>query len=319
MWMICAWFLRFLFNPGKRPQVVLIGTDPVLGLIASIGIRAVDPKVKIAHWCFDLYPEAAAADKKIKDNSWGYRFLNWMMNCAYRACDLIVDLGSCMRQRLEKYSSNAVRETLTPWAFYEPAQVRPADPKEKCNMFGDASLGILYSGNFGLAHSADLVGQLACGLAAEKIRFSFSIRGHGEKAFRKKCLDNQWPISFAEFVSEERLNLRLEAADIHIVSLKSDWTGTVVPSKFFGALAAGRPVIFEGSEDSAVALWIQKYELGWVLTPQSLDSVRDSIKRISQSPEDLRRLQEHCHRIYQQFFSRQLVTSKWNELLQNLV
>ena len=186
MWMICAWFLRFLFNPGKRPQVVLIGTDPVLGLIASIGIRAVDPKVKIAHWCFDLYPEAAAADKKIKDNSWGYRFLNWMMNCAYRACDLIVDLGSCMRQRLEKYSSNAVRETLTPWAFYEPAQVRPADPKEKCNLFGDASLGILYSGSFGLAHSADLVGQLACGLAAEKIRFSFSIRGHGEKAFRDR-------------------------------------------------------------------------------------------------------------------------------------
>ena len=66
------------------------------------------------------------------------------------------------------------------------------------------------------------------------------------------------------------LEVRLSAADIHVVTLRDEWTGTVVPSKFFGALAVGRPVLFAGSPKSAVARWIVKHRVGWVLTESSM-------------------------------------------------
>jgi len=47
--------------------------------------------------------------------------------------------------------------------------------------------------------------------------------------------------------------------------LSPSYTGAVVPSKFFGALAAGRPVLFEGSVDCSIARWIKEHRIGWVL------------------------------------------------------
>ena len=69
---------------------------------------------------------------------------------------------------------------------------------------------------------------------------------------------------FAGFAPEAELEKRLTACDLHLVSLRPEWTGTVVPSKFFGALAAGRGVVFAGSPESAIARWIDEHQVGWV-------------------------------------------------------
>jgi hypothetical protein len=46
----------------------------------------------------------------------------------------------------------------------------------------------------------------------------------------------------------DRLAARLSAADVHNISLREDWTATVIPSKFFGALAIG----------SLCSLWVAR-------------------------------------------------------------
>ena len=51
-------------------------------------------------------------------------------------------------------------------------------------------------------------------------------------------------IGFAGFADESRVAARLAAVDVHLVTLRQSCTGAVIPSKFFGALAAGRPVLF---------------------------------------------------------------------------
>jgi len=53
-------------------------------------------------------------------------------------------------------------------------------------------------------------------------------------------------ISFVDFAPCAAWN-PIGSGDIHVVTLREEWTGTVVPSKFFGALAAGRPVLFAGA------------------------------------------------------------------------
>src|SRR5439155_12521003 len=111
-------------------------------------------------------------------------------------------------------------------------------------VFGDAALGLMYSGNLGRAHSYREILHLAQALQDKPIRFAFSIRGNKAEELRAAVSEKDTNVRFVPFAEEEQLESRLSTADIHIVSLREEWTGCVVPSKFFGALAAGRPVLF---------------------------------------------------------------------------
>jgi hypothetical protein len=102
IWMICAWSLLAL-NPRIRPKVVIVGSDPVLSLVVALFWRAIRPKVRVAHWCFDLYPDAALAEGLLDEKSLLVKCLKSLLRRAYRRCHLIVDIGDCMRQRLGAY------------------------------------------------------------------------------------------------------------------------------------------------------------------------------------------------------------------------
>jgi glycosyltransferase involved in cell wall biosynthesis len=126
-------------------------------------------------------------------------------------------------------------------------------------------------------------------------------------------------VSFAGFAPEAALEKRLGAADIHLVSLRPEWTGSVVPSKFFGSLAAGRPVIFAGSREAAIARWIEEYRVGWVLDEDSRDGIAGELRSLAANPAKLVGLQRHCHQVYHRHFCRQHVMDEWDRELQNLV
>jgi colanic acid biosynthesis glycosyl transferase WcaI len=77
-----------------------------------------------------------------------------------------------------------------------------------------------------------------------------------------------------------------------------------VPSKFFGAIAAGRPVLFSGSDESAVAKWIESYGLGWVLNESNARQIADQIISYASSPERQLKMRQNCHDTYQKYFSK---------------
>ena len=103
------------------------------------------------------------------------------------------------------------------------------------------------------------------------------------------------------------------------MSLHPDWTGTVVPSKFFGALAAGRGVVFAGSEDSAIAQWIRDYQVGWVVTPSTVEEVAEELKQLAAAPEGLAELRQRCHAVYHAHFSRKAMIDRFDAKLRELV
>ena len=319
LWMIGAWSRVGLRRKSTVPDVVMIGTDPIFSVLTAIAIKTLRPRVRVAHWCFDLYPEAAVADGVLSPDSLVVKLSKRLLCRAYQSCDVIADVGSCMRARLDAYRSSARRATLTPWALYEPTRPVTADPETRRSLFHGASLGLLYSGNVGRAHSYDEFLALARRLRAEDAHFCFSIRGNCAAELRDAVGSNDSNIGFAGFASESELGDRLTAADIHLVSLRAGWTGIVVPSKFFGCLAAGRPVIFAGSRRSCIAEWIVEHKVGWVLDGDSLESVADDIIRLAKEPERLRSLQAHCHIVYQEHFRMELVMDAWSTELSELL
>jgi hypothetical protein len=52
----------------------------------------------------------------------------------------------------------------------------------------------------------------------------------------------------------EQLPSILAAADAHLITLRSEFAGIVLPSKVYSCIASGRPVLFVGPKESDVHL-----------------------------------------------------------------
>src|SRR5215469_9486421 len=272
-WMLAAWSRLAFRSAATRPDVVLVGTDPVLSVLIALPLKWLRPQMKVVHWAFDLYPEAAVADGLLTQSSRKVRILTTLLRRAYRHCDLIADLGPCMQQRLQVYGESLPMRTIVPWALSEEPGPRPAEPSLRRRLFGDAGLTLLYSGNFGRAHSFQEFLALARHMRSSGVDFRWSVRGNAVADLQAAIQPEDTNVGLLPFVKEEELASHLAAADIHMASLKPDWSGIVVPSKFFGSLATGRPVLFAGPEDSCVARWIREYQVGWVVSEGAIEEV----------------------------------------------
>lgn len=316
VWMLAAWSLLALTR--RAPDMVIIGTDPILSLLAAYPWRWLRPRTRIVHWCFDMYPEAAAADGLINGKSPAYRLLMWLMQGAYRRSDLIVDIGACMREKLREHAPGAAFETLVPWALAEPPAALPHPDGSN-----DRPLAVLYSGNLGRAHHFGSLLALARELRGEPVRLVFSVRGFRAPQLERELRPEDRNIERLPLAPAGKLSSHLAAADVHAVSLIPEWNGLVVPSKFFGALAIGRPVLFTGDRGSAIARWIEEHGVGWVLseTPSSseLQDLSARLLRFSRDANERSRLNQHCHAIYQRHFSRAASIARWRERLEGLL
>ena len=324
LWMITAWSLLAL--SGDTPDVLVIGTDPILSVLTALTWKFFSPDTRIVHWCFDLYPEAAYADGLLSPASSGARLLGPLMRAAYRRCDAIIDIGPCMRDRLALYASPARTETVVPWALEEPSAALSTAQEERDTIFGRAQgrprLAMLYSGSFGRAHTFTNFLALAEALSSEPAALAFSVRGNREQALRAAVEDltpgSTCAINFVPFAPAERLLDRLAAPDVHLLSLSPEWTGLVVPSKFFGALAVGRPVLFSGSPESSIAQWITRYDLGWVLAPETVPAVAHDLMQYVGDPHRVSAMQLRCYATYQEYFSRHSGIDRMRSLLNEL-
>jgi hypothetical protein len=80
------------------------------------------------------------------------------------------------------------------------------------------------------------------------------------------------------------LDSLLASADIHLVTMRPECQGTVLPSKFHGIVAAQRPSIFIGPCSSDLAHIITSHSLGIACEPDELKPATDYLRRLAASP-----------------------------------
>ncbi len=316
-WTLAAWLVRSLsLHDFDR---IVIGSDPSFAAALAIPLRATRPQTPILHWCLDVYPDAIEAEWRSRAAKLAARPARWLMNAAYRRCDVVVDLGPCMRRRLERYAGTPHRETLTPWALVEPLRPSEPDPLARREIFGDAKIGLLYAGSMSRPHDFESLLQLArvCrARAGNEIAMCFACSGTNLPALRAAIRGDDTNVRLVPFADEETVQRRLESADFHLGSLRPEYTGVVVPSKFFAALAAARPFIFAGTRDASVAQWIAEYGVGMVLDPRSVGYVADRLVAVKDDRGALRAGREAAFATYHRHFSKRIVSQKWAELLE---
>ena len=311
------WFFVLLF---LHTDVVVFGTDPQFSFFIIPLLAFFRPRLRFTIWGFDLYPEAIIADG-IKLPKFVIVLLRWWAGISYRRCGLLVDIGSCMRKRFLAYHPIARFETIVPWALDEPEIQKKQDNVTRYELFGNTDLGILYSGTIGRAHQFEEFIFLARELRKRKASVSFCFAGQGNKY---KDLQNMVTpednnIKFAGFVEEKLLPLRLASADIHMISLRQGWEGVVVPSKFFGSLAAGKPLLYCGTPDSCIAELIQKESFGFFIEMKNIQNIADRLEELSKSKSDLRNMQENAFLFYKTNFSKKSQYIKWDKCLKEYI
>jgi glycosyltransferase involved in cell wall biosynthesis len=318
-WLSAGWFLRTL--PLGRFDAIVIGSDPAFSPLIALGLRGRHPGSALVHWCFDLYPEAIAAEGGLAAAPALVPVARRLMALAYRRYDALVDIGPRMRERLADYASGARQETLVPWALTEAERPVAVDAAARAALFPRAKLALLYSGTMGRAHDFELFLRLARACrarAGDAVSICFAVRGNRSDELRAALTPDDHNVMLAPFADEGALPGRLAAADLHLVSLRPDWAGVVVPSKFFASLAIGRPVIYAGPADSEIARWIAAHDIGLHLTPDSVDAVADRLHRLMDDPGALAHWRDNALAVYQRQWSKQVTNDRWDALLREL-
>lgn len=318
LWIQAAWVLRLRKLP--KPDAIIVGTDPQFSQFMLPSLRRVADDAKILFWSFDMYPEAVQAEAPNKLVLGIANMIARWTPRLYRPVDVMVDIGHCMRGLLRKYKHSAREETLVPWALSEPEFGVPVNAEVRRSMFGDdVKLGVLYSGTMGMAHEYENFLALARTLrnTAPGVVFAFSSTGNRMDQFLAELTAEDTNIRILPFASLEELADRLNAADIHLLSLRDNWAGIVVPSKFFGSLAAGKPLLYSGSADSCIGRWINRYDLGLLLNKDSIQEAAEKLISYSLEPRALEDWKESAYRVYHERFSRKIVLDGWDELLED--
>ena len=240
------------------------------------------------------------------------------MSAAYKRCDVVVDLGPCMRRRLEAYGGSPERETLTPWALVEPETPAAPDAVVRRELFGDAAIGLLYAGSMSRPHDFASLLELARACrarAGDRIAVCFACTGTNLPALKAAVRPDDSNVRFAAFADEAAIQRRFEAADFHLGSLRPAFTGIVVPSKFFAALAAARPFIFAGAADASIARWIDEYGVGLVLEQGRAADVAAKLAALADNPSGLHAMRDVALKTYRRHFSKRLINDRWAALL----
>jgi hypothetical protein len=116
---------------------------------------------------------------------------------------------------------------------------------------------LLYSGNFGVAHDdATFLEGYRRHHREGSGRVVLWLNATGAKADRveKILRDLELPVHRTRPVPLGDLARLLVTPDAHLITLRDEFVGYVLPSKVYGCIRSGRPVLFVGSEASDVDL-----------------------------------------------------------------
>jgi glycosyltransferase involved in cell wall biosynthesis len=148
---------------------------------------------------------------------------------------------------------------------------------------------ILYSGNLGLAHDVATI-RAVIELLANRPDFLFVFAGGGLarreliEFCRKRGIEN---VSFQGYVRLRDLGVSLAECHIGLVTQKPSTLGAIVPSKIYGLMAAGRPVVYIGPASATPAVLIQKFDCGWHFECDDGAGVAALLLRIIEDPNEL--------------------------------
>jgi glycosyltransferase involved in cell wall biosynthesis len=175
-----------------------------------------------------------------------------------------------MRRRLEAKGTPGERLRVIPnWIDTTAITPREHENEWKSGQKLAGTFVVMHSGNVGHAQDLDVLVRATTFLRdlddLRVVIIGFGAR-HAEIQSLAARLEAD-KVRFLPYQPREVLPLSLAAANLHFVGLARGLSGYVVPSRLYGILAAGRPVIVSADPDSETAQVVAEVGCGVALPP----------------------------------------------------
>ncbi|MFW6012086.1 MAG: glycosyltransferase family 4 protein [bacterium] len=308
--------LRSLFGRGVDCNVFL--TQPPLFPIWARVLRG----LRRQPYCIilmDLYPWVAVEAGVMQRSAVTTRLAEALARAALRGANRVIVIGRCMDRRVRELGVAPERVHLIQnWADTDAVRPVPRAKNRKRARLGlEGRFVVMYSGNLGVSHQFRELLEVAERLR-EETDLLFLIVGDGsrrkevESQIRRRALTNVLLLPFQPY---EEIGETLSMGDVHFVSLRPGFEGLVVPSKAYGVLAAGRPIIYQGSRKGEVARMVKEEEVGVVLDAGDRQGLAAAILRARDDPEWTAETGERARRVAETFYSAGAALHKYEEIL----
>ena len=267
---------------GERPDLVLCMTDPpVVGDIGLLVARRFGAPLLVISQ--DVFPEIAERVKRL-EQPLVVGALRKLVALYLKRADRIVAIGETMKLRLEQKGASPARVVVIPnWV-----DTSELTPEPRSNPWGatrglDERFVVMHSGNIGHAQDLDTLVRAATFLrdldALRIVVIGFGAR-HGEVTRLAELLEVDGMVQFFGYQPRELLPLSLASADLHFVGLARGLAGYVVPSRVYGILAAGRPVLVSADTDSETVRLVEEAGCGLIVPPGRPELVAGVIRDV---------------------------------------
>jgi colanic acid biosynthesis glycosyl transferase WcaI len=282
----------------KRGDRVLIVTAPpsLPYTIAPAALMRGASYVPLLH---DCYPEILIATKKASVGSVVVKLLNICNRWLFKHASKLIVVGRDMRELMEKKTAglDIPIDVIPNWADLELIHPTPRSENGLLKELGiEDKFVLLYAGNIGQPTDVETIVDAAEKLLAQS-QFHLVFIGSGAK---RKWLEQE--VERRDLANVTLLDVRpredqiefLNACDIGIIGLVKGMLGTAMPSRTYNTLAAGKPIIALTDEGSELARVIDEENVGWHVSPGSVDELVEAIRSAAESPE----LQDMGRRAY---------------------
>jgi lipopolysaccharide/colanic/teichoic acid biosynthesis glycosyltransferase len=317
-----SFYPRALFEAFRLPKqdVVVFLSDPPLVFALGPILRLLKGSAYVC-WCQDVYPEVAIRLGILRERSVFGRVLLRLSRWALGSSDGVIAVGELMSDFLQRRGVDPEKiRVIHNWADGE--RVHPV--RSEANRFLEKhgfrnKFIILYSGNMGLAHPFETILEAAERLKEyEEIVFLFIGGGKKQRELEKQSLRRP-NIKFLPFQTEEDLAFSLSSGDLHLVSLRQGLEGLIVPSKLYGAMAVGRPILYIGPSESEAARVVEEAQCGYTIAPADVDGCCRAVMELYREPEKRRLFGERARKFFESRFDRPYATRRFGLALRGVL
>jgi colanic acid biosynthesis glycosyl transferase WcaI len=307
-----------LWSLSDRRTTIVSKTDPPLISFVAAPIARLRG-ARLINWLQDLFPEVAGVLGIRIAQGPVLQVLKQVRNKTLHMADTNVVLGESMRRllMLEGIPESQIT-VIHNWA--DGDAIAPVDPTRNAlrtswGLQGQFVVG--YSGNLGRAHEFQTILAAAERLGEHEL-FTFLFIGGGaqhaalREEVERRSLRN---IIFRPYQDRARLSESLGVADVHLVTLNPALEGLIVPSKYYGVAAAGRPTLFIGNVCGEIPRILSETGSGLAIQTGDVQALVNALERLRQAPDERGEMGRNARTAFEARFQRTIAIERWREVL----
>jgi glycosyltransferase involved in cell wall biosynthesis len=299
-----TWALR-----GRKADVVF-GISPPLFIALAGLLVAKARRVPYVMDVQDLWPEEAVAVGGLRSR-YAVRLAAALARFLYRNSARVVVISEGFRRAIvgQGASKRAV-EVLPNWVW--PGSFVEAEPTD----LPGSGCRVVFAGTIGMAQGLSVVLSAAERLRERDVSFVLVGEGVEKERLRSEALERGLSnVHFAPAVRQDRIPGVLAAADALLVHLRpAEVFGSVIPSKTYEYLAAGRPILMGVPGDAARL--VEEAEAGVVFPSGDPDALAGAVEEVMGLDEEERRAVGERGREYaRRNFTVEALTARYVQIL----